>query len=90
MCAEGTESSIRTRARDVDSLKEWEKMVQRLSDNDAVEQITVYADMKAISSTCKIRRRDVDGGDSDDERSSDEEPQSVRLHTFYSMHDTTS
>lgn len=59
----------RTKARDVDSLKEWEKMDQRLKEhNGGVTQITVYADMKVIGNSCKLRRRGGDAsGDSDDE-----------------------
>lgn len=53
-------------------------MVQRLVDSDHVEQITVYADMKVIGNTCKVRRRGEDSGDSDEGGLSEEDQRSVR------------
>lgn len=70
---------LRTRARDIDSVKEWDKMIKRLVDNDGITQITVYADMKTIESVCKRRQRGDQNGDSDSEGLSDEESQLVRL-----------
>lgn len=89
VCAYGacslTKLHERTKARDVDSLKEWEKMNQRLEEHDGgVTQITVYADMKVIGNSCKLRRRGGDtSGDSDDEGRLSEEAPSVRQSCFF-------